>query len=97
MARPQARKNRRRYRPHFVGRSLVQWILANGKSPPALPPFENIIGTLRILSTRERSWGPFSAACYLQQLVSGRTRNRSGTCLPRPLLCSGEGLGAHQP
>ena len=31
-------------------RSPVQWILANGKTPPALPPFENIIGTLRILA-----------------------------------------------
>src|SRR6185295_6934797 len=73
------------------------WILANGKTSPALPPFENIIGTLRILSTQERSWGPFSATCYFQQPASGRTRNRSETCLLRPLLCSGEGLGVHQP
>ena len=27
------------------------------KTPPAFPPFENIIGTLRILSTRERRMG----------------------------------------
>src|ERR1051325_1449929 len=32
------------------GRSPVQWILANGKTPPALPPFENINGTLRIFA-----------------------------------------------
>jgi hypothetical protein len=36
-------------------------------------------GTLRILSTRERSWGPFSAAYYFQQPVSGRIRSRSET------------------
>jgi hypothetical protein len=41
-ARPQANRNRRRYRPHFVGPFALQWSLANGKPPPALPTSENL-------------------------------------------------------
>jgi hypothetical protein len=41
-ARPQVSRNRRRYRPHFVGPFARIWILANGKTPPALPPSENL-------------------------------------------------------
>ena len=29
-----------------VGRSPLQWILATGKAPPAIPTSENLIGTL---------------------------------------------------
>ena len=29
-----------------VGRSPLQWILANGKGPPAIPTSENLIGML---------------------------------------------------
>ena len=31
-----------------VGRSPLQWILANGKAPPAIPTSENFIGTLSL-------------------------------------------------
>src|SRR6185295_19343070 len=41
-ARPQASRNRRRYRPHFVGPFAVQWILVNGKTPPVWPTSENL-------------------------------------------------------
>jgi hypothetical protein len=33
-----------------VGRSPLQWILANGKAPPAIPTSDNLIGTLSPLS-----------------------------------------------
>ena len=41
-ARPQASRNRRRYRPHFVGPFARTMILANGKTHPALPTSENL-------------------------------------------------------
>ena len=33
-----------------VGRSPLQWILANGKAPPALPTSENLIPHVELLS-----------------------------------------------
>ena len=33
-----------------VGRSPLEWILANGKTPPALPTFENLIRYVEPLS-----------------------------------------------
>jgi len=61
-----------------VDRSPLQWILANGKSPPALPISENLIGYVedfdeprtkrgkrRVLARRGRAGGrtTFSASC----------------------------------
>jgi hypothetical protein len=40
-----------------VGRSPQEWILANGKVPPALPTSENLIRHVEPLSARERCMG----------------------------------------
>ncbi len=36
--------------PTALRGAIRPFIFVNGKTPPALPPFENIIGTLRILA-----------------------------------------------
>jgi hypothetical protein len=45
-----------------VGRSSLQWILTNGKGPPALPTCENLFGTLRVERCENEAGGLFQHA-----------------------------------